>query len=176
MVFFEQIHHLCLIPHSYPIPHTHPMPKTSAGVLLYRLTKGFPEVFLVHPGGPFFVKKDLGAWSIPKGEMDDQEEPLVAAKREFFEETGIEIEGTFITLTPIRQKSGKMVLAFAIESNIDAGKIKSNSFEIEWPPRSGNMKTFPEIDRGEWFNLTTAKEKINPAQGALIDELQAKLH
>ncbi len=151
------------------------MPKTSAGLLLYRLIKGSPEVFLVHPGGPFFMKKDLGAWSIPKGELAEQEDPLVAAKREFFEETGIAIEGAFITLTPIRQKSGKIVLAFAVESDIDGGKIKSNSFEIEWPPRSGKMKSFPEVDRGEWFNIPTAKEKIIPAQAVLIDELQNKI-
>ena len=148
------------------------MPKKSAGILLYRLKKGSLEVFLVHPGGPFFIKKDDGAWTIPKGEFDT-EEPLVAAKREFLEETGIEVDGNFIVLASIRQKSGKIVLAFALESDIDASQLQSNTFEIEWPPRSGKMKTFPEIDKGEWFGVEQAKVKINAAQVPIIEELLA---
>jgi predicted NUDIX family NTP pyrophosphohydrolase len=147
------------------------MAKKSAGILLYRLMNGSPEVFLVHPGGPFFVKKDEGVWSIPKGEYEEDEEPLTAAKREFFEETGIEVDGDFIALTPVRLKSGKVVIAFALDHDIDASQVNSNSFEIEWPPKSGKMKSFPEIDKGEWFNLDVAKQKINPAQRLLIYEL-----
>lgn len=151
------------------------MAKKSAGILLYRLKKGSPEVFLVHPGGPFFVKKDEGVWSIPKGEYDEDEEPLAAAKREFFEETGIKAEGKFIELAPVRLKSGKVVIAFALDHDIDASQVKSNSFEIEWPPKSGKMKSFPEIDRGEWFNVDVAKQKINTSQVALIDKLLSSL-
>ncbi len=151
------------------------MAKKSAGILLYRIKKGSPEVFLVHPGGPFFIKKDEGAWSIAKGEYDESEEPLAAAKREFFEETGIEVDGDFIALTPVRLKSGKVVIAFALDHDIDALQVKSNSFEIEWPPKSGKMKSFPEIDRGEWFTIEVAKQKINTAQVALIDELLSLL-
>ncbi len=147
------------------------MAKKSAGILLYRLKNGSPEVFLVHPGGPFFIKKDEGVWSIPKGEYDDSEEPLAAAKREFLEETGVKVDGDFIALTPVRLKSGKAVIAFALESDIDASQIKSNLFEMVWPPKSGKMKSFPEIDKGEWFNIPIAKQKINPAQNALIVEL-----
>ena len=147
------------------------MAKKSAGILLYRLKEGFPEVFLVHPGGPFFIKKDEGVWSIPKGEYDDNEEPLAAAKREFFEETGVKVDGDFIALTPVRLKSGKAVTAFALNFEMDASQVKSNLFEMEWPPKSGKTKSFPEIDRGEWFTVPIAKQKINPAQSALIEEL-----
>ena len=152
------------------------MIKQSAGILLYRLKKGSLEVFLVHPGGPFFVKKDLGAWSVPKGEFEDDEDALVAAKREFLEETGVAVDGEFRALTPVRLKSGKVVSAFALEHDIDGSKIKSNSFEMEWPPKSGKMKSFPEIDRGDWFDVTMARQKINPAQVALIEELLMKLN
>jgi predicted NUDIX family NTP pyrophosphohydrolase len=151
------------------------MAKKSAGILLYRHKKGSPEVFLVHPGGPIFVKKDEGVWSIPKGEYDEDEEPLAAAKREFFEETGIEVDGGFIALTPVRLKSGKVVIAFALDYDIDASQVKSNSFEIEWPPKSGKMKSFPEIDKGEWVTVEVAKQKINTSQVALIDELLSLL-
>ena len=151
------------------------MAKKSAGILLYRIENKVPEVFLVHPGGPFWAKKDQGAWSIPKGEFDDIEDPLDAAKREFEEETGMKISGEFIDLNPIKQKSGKIVYAWAIEGNIDPAKIKSNEFEIEWPPKSGKMKTFPEIDKAEWFNLHDAKKKIIESQSALIRELAMKL-
>jgi len=149
------------------------MPKQSAGILLYRKSAKGLQVFLVHPGGPFFKNKDEGSWSVPKGEYLPDEDPLMAAKREFQEETGSEIAGNFIALNPIKQKGGKTVLAWAVEGSIDQGNIKSNTFEIEWPPRSGKKQTFDEIDRAEWFDIATAKIKINPAQAALIDELAA---
>ena len=133
------------------------------------------EVFLVHPGGPYWAKKDDGAWSIPKGEFNENEEPLAAAKREFREETGIQISGEFIQLNPVKQKSGKLVYAWAVEGDIDPEKIKSNSFEIEWPPRSGKMKSFPEIDKAAWFQLSDAQKKIIEAQSALIKELESKI-
>jgi predicted NUDIX family NTP pyrophosphohydrolase len=132
-------------------------------------------VFLVHPGGPFWAKKDAGAWSIPKGEFEPSEDPLAAAKREFYEETGCSAEGNFIALTPLRQPGGKLVYAWAVEGDCQADSIKSNSFEIEWPPRSGQRKSFPEVDRAGWFSLEDAKEKILKGQGALLDELQRKL-
>ena len=149
--------------------------KKSAGILLYRLLKNKPELFLVHPGGPFWTNKDAGAWTIPKGEYDINEEPLAAAIREFSEETGHIISGNFISLTPIIQKAGKQVDAWALEGDIDATNIRSNSFNIEWPPKSGNWKSYPEIDRAEWFDIKTAKEKINPAQVAFLEELIMKL-
>ncbi|GGH29105.1 NTP pyrophosphohydrolase [Dyadobacter endophyticus] len=131
------------------------------------------EVLLVHPGGPFFVRKDLGAWSIPKGEYDDSEDPLTAARREFAEETGQAVEGDFLPLTAIKQKGGKEVLAWAVEGDIDAAKVSSNTFELEWPPRTGKMQKFPEIDRAEWFDLDTARTKINERQVSLLDEVEA---
>jgi predicted NUDIX family NTP pyrophosphohydrolase len=149
------------------------MPKQSAGILLYRKTAHSLQVFLVHPGGPFFKNKDDGSWSVPKGEYLPDEDALTAAKREFQEETGHEIAGDFIALSPIKQKGGKTVMAWAVEGNIDPDNIKSNTFEIEWPSRSGKKQLFDEIDRGEWFDIATAKIKINPAQSALIDELSA---
>jgi predicted NUDIX family NTP pyrophosphohydrolase len=149
--------------------------KKSAGILLYRLLKNKPEFFLVHPGGPFWTNKDAGAWTIPKGEYDINEEPLAAAIREFSEETGHIISGNFISLTPIIQKAGKQVDAWALEGDIDTTNIRSNSFNIEWPPKSGNWKSYPEIDRAEWFDIKTAKEKINPAQVAFLEELIIKL-
>jgi predicted NUDIX family NTP pyrophosphohydrolase len=148
--------------------------KQSAGILLYRLHKSQLEIFLVHPGGPFFTKKDLGVWSIPKGEFSDEEIPLEVAKREFFEETGQTIEGNFLELTPIKQKGGKTVYAWAVEGEVDVTKINSNTFTIEWPPRSGKIKEFPEVDKGEWFSVKEAKEKINESQAKLIDELLQK--
>ena len=151
------------------------MPKQSAGILLYRKMNKILEVFLVHPGGPYWIKKDDGAWSIPKGEFEDDEDPLTAAKREFEEETGIKISGEFIQLNPIKQKSGKMVHAWAVEGDIDPSKIKSNDFEIEWPPKSGKMKSFPEIDKAAWFNLNEAAIKINAGQSLLTKELENKL-
>ncbi|MDB5149186.1 MAG: hypothetical protein JWQ57_3206 [Mucilaginibacter sp.] len=149
------------------------MPKQSAGILLYRKIADSLQVFLVHPGGPFFKNKDDGSWSVPKGEYLPDEDALTAAKREFQEETGHEITGNFIALSPIKQKGGKTVMAWAVEGNIDPDNIKSNTFEIEWPPRSGKKQFFDEIDRGEWFDIAIAKTKINPAQSALINELSA---
>lgn len=149
--------------------------KKSAGILLFRKKADSIEVMLVHPGGPFWKNKDEGAWSIPKGEFTD-EDPLAAARREFFEETGMEAAGTFIELTPLRQKSGKLVMAWALQKNIEVSKIKSNEFEMEWPPRSGKFISVPEVDKGEWFSTSIAKQKIIPGQAALIDELLEKLH
>ena len=148
------------------------MPKQSAGILLYRMTNNLLQVFLVHPGGPFFRKKDEGAWSIPKGEYLDNEEALAAAQREFEEETGQPVSGNFIKLTPVKQKSGKVVHAWAVEGDIDHTNIISNLFEIEWPPKSGKKASFPEIDRAGWFDIETAKVKINPGQIGLITELE----
>ena len=147
----------------------------SAGILLYRNNNARLEVFLVHPGGPFFKNKDEGAWSIPKGEFLD-EDPLLAARREFLEETGQKlVSDKFIALSPIRQKSGKTVVTWAVEGDIDPAAIVSNLFEIEWPPKSGKQASFPEVDRGAWFGVDEAKLKINPAQVALIDELVSVL-
>jgi len=146
------------------------VPKKSAGILVYRLRAGELQVFLVHPGGPFWVKKDAGAWTIPKGEFED-EEPLAAAKREFKEETGLSMDGDFRPLAPVTLKSGKVVHAWAVESDLDASKIESNTFEIEWPPKSGKMREFPEMDRAGWFGLDEAVEKINPAQAGFVREL-----
>lgn len=151
------------------------MKKQSAGVLLYKVVNQQLWVFLVHPGGPFWKNKDLGSWSVPKGEFDDTESPIDAAIREFNEETGILLAGDFIPLTPVKLKSGKTILAFAIEGDINANSIRSNTFEIEWPPRSGKIQSFPEVDRGEWFEAKTAFLKINEAQGALITELLDRL-
>ncbi len=147
------------------------MPKKSAGILLFRLIKDKIEFLLVHPGGPFWAKKDLGVWSIPKGEFEEGEAPLDAAIREFEEEMGQTIGGEFIKLSPVKLKSGKMIYAFAQEKNIDTASIVSNSFSVEWPPKSGKHQDFPEVDRVEWFNLDTSKEKINKGQIDLINEL-----
>ena len=149
--------------------------KTSAGLLLYRFQNKELQVFLVHPGGPFYKNKDAGAWSIPKGEPGKDEDLLQAAKREFEEETGFNVSGKFIELTPIKQKSGKQVHVWALEKDVDAEKIKSNLFEIEWPPKSGKKQQFPEIDKAAWFSIKEAKEKINPAQVLLIDQLISKI-
>lgn len=150
------------------------MAKPSAGILLYRFVDSQLQVFLVHPGGPFFKNKDDGSWSIPKGEFADDENSLSAAKREFLEETGQDINGNFIELTPIQQKGGKTVYAWAVEGDIDHETIVSNTFEIEWPPRSGKKQMFPEIDRAGWFDVETAKTKLNAAQVGLINELTLK--
>lgn len=152
------------------------MHKNSAGILLYRLNNTLLEVLLVHPGGPFFTKKDSGAWSIPKGEFLEDENSLDAAKREFKEEIGADVSDTdFIELSPIEQKNNKTVYAWAFQGDIDTSTIKSNTFELEWPPKSGKMRSFPEIDKGEWFTITNAKEKINIRQVPLLDELQKKV-
>jgi predicted NUDIX family NTP pyrophosphohydrolase len=150
--------------------------KKSAGILLYRQNNNTVEVFLVHPGGPFWKNKDTGAWSIPKGEFTGEEDPLDAAKRELEEETGIICTGSFLELTPLKQKGGKLVYAWALEKDIDAAAIRSNTFQVEWPPRSGLLKDFPEIDRGQWFLVPEAKQKINGSQAAFIDELLLKVN
>lgn len=149
------------------------MPLKSAGIVAFRRRLGKVEVLLVHPGGPFWRNKDLGVWSIPKGEHDASEDPADVARREFREEIGVKIEAGLSALGEIRQRGGKTVTAFAAEMDVDAQNIQSNSFEIEWPPRSGRRQTFPEIDRAEWFDLASARQKINAAQRALLDRLEA---
>jgi len=147
------------------------MGKESAGLLLYRRRQGKLEVFLVHPGGPFWAKKDAGAWSIPKGEHGPDEDPLNAARREFNEETGFSATGPFQPLTPLKQKSGKLIQAFACKGEADPEKLKSNTFTLEWPPHSGKQQKFPEVDRAAWFPLDKAKEKIHPGQKGFLEEL-----
>jgi len=144
----------------------------SAGILLYRSNEGNPEVLLVHPGGPYWKSKDLGVWSIPKGEFVDPEPPLDAAIRELFEETGIVITGSAYELRPAKQTSGKLVYAWAVEQDADASNISSNSFEMEWPPKSGQRKLFPEIDKAGWFTLPEARLKIISGQLPFLDELE----
>jgi predicted NUDIX family NTP pyrophosphohydrolase len=151
------------------------MAKHSAGILLFRRKNIYPEVFIVHPGGPFWKNKDRGAWSFPKGEFTGEEEPLAAAIREFREETGMTISGDFIELTPVRQKSGKIVQVFALEYDPDISGFTSNTFPLEWPPKSGKIQQFAEIDRYGWFNLATAKEKLNEAQAGIVEELERRL-
>lgn len=148
------------------------MANQSAGILLFRMINEQLQLFLVHPGGPFWKKKDLGVWSIPKGEYTDAEDALAAARREFQEETGIAVSGDFIKLQPVKQKSGKIIHAWALEGNVDPSTISSNVFTMEWPPGSGKRQQFPEVDKAEWFCVEEAKQKINPAQAALISELQ----
>jgi predicted NUDIX family NTP pyrophosphohydrolase len=140
------------------------MAKTSAGLLMYRIRPGGVEVFLVHPGGPFWAKKDAGAWSIPKGEYVDGKGPLAAARREFEEETGIVPDGPFIELGAVRQAGGKVVTAWAFEGDCDPAAIRSNTFTLEWPPGSGRAREFPEVDRAGWFDLEAAEEKILKGQ------------
>lgn len=146
--------------------------RVSAGLLMYRLRDGRLEVLLVHPGGPWWRGKDLGAWSIPKGKIEKDENPLDAACREFKEETGLTPTGPFHELGTVRQKSGKRVHAWAFEGDADPAGFKSNTFEEEWPPRSGRMQTFHEIDAAEFFDIPTARAKINPGQVPLLDELE----
>jgi len=149
--------------------------KSSAGLLLYRIREAAIEVLLVHPGGPYWKNKDEGAWSIPKGEFLPEEDPLAAARREFFEETGVAIEGELRALKPLRQPGGKIVHAWAVEADLDPATIVSNTFEIEWPPRSGRLQSFPEIDRGAWFSLPEARRRILRGQVPLLEELAQKL-
>ena len=144
--------------------------KISAGLLLYR-RRGELEVFLVHPGGPFWAKKDAGAWSIPKGEIGEGEEPLQAAQREFLEETGFPIGGEFRPLEPLKQSGGKIVHAWAVEADCDPSELRSNLFSLEWPPKSGQTREFPEVDRGDWFTIPEAREKILKGQIGFIDQL-----
>ena len=146
------------------------MPKKSAGILVYRTRQSRLEVFLVHPGGPFWADKDAGAWTIPKGEFD-AEDPLAAARREFREETGFDMAGEFRPLAPQTLKSGKVVYAWAVEGDLQAARVHSNLFEVEWPPKSGRRIQVPEVDRGAWFSLKEGMEKINPRQAEFIREL-----
>ena len=139
---------------------------------MYRLREGRVEVLLAHPGGPLWAGKDDGAWTIPKGEIDPGEDELSAARREFAEETGIRSVGRFERLAPVRQKGGKVVHAWAFESDCDPARIRSNTFSLEWPPRSGRIREFPEIDRAEFFSIERARQKINPAQAPWLDEIE----
>jgi predicted NUDIX family NTP pyrophosphohydrolase len=152
------------------------MAARSAGILLHRSTPSGPEVLLVHPGGPYWARKDLGAWSIPKGEVDEGEDPRACALREFAEETGAHPPaGALDELGQVKQKSGKIVVGFALAGDLDPATVRSNTFVLEWPPRSGRTQEFPEIDRAEWFGLDAARAKLNPAQAELIDRLEALL-
>jgi predicted NUDIX family NTP pyrophosphohydrolase len=152
------------------------LPKQSAGILLYRARRGKLEVLLVHPGGPFWSKKDLGAWSIPKGEfVDGEEDARTAAFRELKEETGWDLNGETIALDPIQQKGGKRVYAWGLEADIQPTTLRSNTFSMEWPPRSGTMRDFPEVDRAEWFSLDAAEKRILPSQLPLLADLERKL-
>lgn len=148
------------------------MAKRSAGLLLYRFRGGAMEVFLVHPGGPFWASKDLGVWSIPKGEFEPGEDPLEAARREFEEETGHQAAGEFRELKPVRQAGGKIVYAWALRGDCDPQAVSSNTFTIEWPPRSGRRQQFAEIDRAGWFALDVAKKKILKGQRDLLEQLE----
>ena len=151
--------------------------KRSAGLLMYRRGPGGQlEVFLAHPGGPFFAKKDAGAWTIPKGEIDADEDPLACARREFEEETGMQPSAAeYIELGTVRQRGGKVIEAWAFEGDFADRELRANSFELEWPPKSGRMQLFPEIDRVAFYSLDDARQKLNPAQVELIDRLQARL-
>lgn len=145
--------------------------KLSAGILLFRRSGKDVEVFLVHPGGPFWASKDAGAWSIPKGEYEPAEDPLAAARREFAEETGFALSGEFIELAPQKQAGGKVVRAWALEGNCDPAKVVSNTFSLEWPPKSGKYVDFPEIDRAAWFSISDSKTKILKGQLGFIEQL-----
>lgn len=151
------------------------MPKTSAGLLLYRFIDRGLEVLLVHPGGPFWANKDLGAWSIPKGETAEGEDLLAAARREFYEETGSGAEGPTFALGQLRQRSGKIIHAWAVRGDFDPSGLRSNHFEMEWPPRSGEIRSFAEVDRAAWFDLAEARRRIVPGQAGFLDALLAHL-
>jgi predicted NUDIX family NTP pyrophosphohydrolase len=151
------------------------MRKTSAGLLMFRRRKDRVEFLLVHPGGPFWRKKDLGAWSIPKGEYTEDEEPLEAAKREFEEETGIVPNGDFIALDEIKQPSGKVVTAWAFEGDCSPREIRSNAFSMEWPPKSGHMQEFPEVDRAGWFSPEAARKRIFKGQLGFLERCMARI-
>jgi predicted NUDIX family NTP pyrophosphohydrolase len=149
--------------------------KKSAGLLLFRQVSGSLEVFLVHPGGPFWKKRDEGAWSIPKGEIGEGEDPLAAARREVEEETGFTVHGRALPLHPLRQAGGKVVHAWAVEAEVDPALLVSNAFSMEWPPKSGRMQEFPEVDRGGWFPLEAARGKILKGQAGFLSQLQELL-
>ncbi|HLN53627.1 MAG TPA: NUDIX domain-containing protein [Lentimicrobium sp.] len=150
------------------------MVKNSAGILLYRKRDGELQVLLVHPGGPYWYKKDDGVWSIPKGEIDGEEGILDTAIREFEEETGYRLSGIFMSLNPVKLKSGKVIYAFALEGEIDPDNIHSNNFSMEWPPLSGKFQEFPEVDKAAWFDIEIAARKINQGQVPLLEELKDK--
>jgi predicted NUDIX family NTP pyrophosphohydrolase len=147
----------------------------SAGLLLFRETPEGVEVLLVHPGGPYWATKDDGAWSIPKGEFSDDEEPLAAAKREFEEETGQDVDGDFLPLESLKQPSGKLVHAWAVAADFDPSVLRSNTFSMEWPPKSGRQQQFPEVDRAGWFGIEAAKQKILKGQAPFLEQLLARL-
>src|SRR4051812_47868714 len=151
------------------------MSKVSAGLLMYRIRDGELEFLLGHPGGPFWTHRDAGAWTIPKGEIQNGEEPLTAARREFEEEVGFKVTASqFIELTPVQQRSGKIVHAWAFEGDCDPSAIRSNTYQMEWPPKSGKFVPCPEVDRAEFFRMAEARQKINPAQVAFLEELERK--
>jgi predicted NUDIX family NTP pyrophosphohydrolase len=152
------------------------MAKQAAGILVYRINNKKPEIFLCHPGGPFYKNKDLGVWQFPKGEFESGEEPFDAAKREFKEETGQEINGEFIPLKPIKYKSGKIVYAWAVKGEVNITSITSNTFPLEWPPKSGKYIDVPEMDKAGWFSIKEAKQKILPVLIPLVDELLEKIN
>jgi predicted NUDIX family NTP pyrophosphohydrolase len=150
--------------------------QSSAGILLHRAGPSGREVLIVHPGGPYWARKDLGAWSIPKGELDGDEDARACARREFAEEIGTVLpDGALDELGAVKLKSGKQVIGFAVEGDLDADAVVSNTFEVEWPPRSGRRQSFPEVDRAGWFDLDTARAKLNPAQAAFVDRLEEML-
>jgi predicted NUDIX family NTP pyrophosphohydrolase len=149
------------------------MARESAGLVVYRMRDNGLEFLLAHPGGPFWKNKDAGAWTIPKGEIQEGEEPLLAARREFKEELSIEAAGEFVQLAPIKQKAGKIVRAWALQADFDLNSVKSNTFSVEWPPRSGRTVEFPEVDKVAYFDFETAKTKINPAQIALLEQVRS---
>jgi predicted NUDIX family NTP pyrophosphohydrolase len=151
------------------------MAKTSSGVLPFRFRDGILEVFLVHPGGPFWARKDYGAWSIAKGEFEPPEDAMDAARREFNEETGFEVAGDMIQLEPRRQASGKIVHVWAVEGNFDPAQLRSGTFDIEWPKGSGRHATFPEVDRAAWFDLAEARRRILAGQAPFLDDLAARV-
>jgi predicted NUDIX family NTP pyrophosphohydrolase len=151
------------------------MAKKSAGIIAYRTKDKIFQVLLVHPGGPYWSNKDAGAWSIPKGEFTEDEEPLIAAIREFKEETGLEVNGDFISLPTVRTKSGKLIFPFAVEADFDVSNIISNTCTIEWPVKSGKQLVIPEVDKAEWFDIITAYKMINSSQGLILDELMKRI-
>lgn len=151
------------------------MAKTTAGILLYRYADGMPEFFLVHPGGPFWSRKDEGAWSVPKGELNEDEDALLGARREFEEETSIKVDGEFIALKPVKGSNGKTIRIFALHHDVDPSRVKSNLFSMEWPAKSGKFREFPEVDRGGWFSFEEAVVKINKHQVPVLEELKEKI-